>query len=284
MREGDQRTNSSAETAEEGNGTQIKEEKTNGQQVGPMDTLMGLVTRKNQMCEQVEETIHRQGGGTPASMDTGTMMQAMKEENSVLTMNTTRALERVGRTQIAMREGTSWGLVMITMTGSNTAVHVWVPEKGIRGRDELVDVVDTWVRWRAYELGWEYQGMTAHSTPREWRAMELDEQVVKVAEGWARWHNDGKPGPFHLGGVYYPVEGKDDLGEQGDTGLRESTRDELRKGVREYVQMVTMDSKKKPGETILVCGDLNATTGAPKNRRDKEWREVADSEQLDFGM
>ncbi|KAK3283602.1 hypothetical protein CYMTET_8690 [Cymbomonas tetramitiformis] len=79
---------------------------------------------------------------------------------------------------------------------------------------------------------------------------------------------------IHLIGVYYPVEGRDDLEEQQGTGHRRITREELRKGVQEYVQMVTKASTEQPGETVLVCGDLNATTGVPKNNRDREWREV----------
>ncbi|KAK3260789.1 hypothetical protein CYMTET_30268 [Cymbomonas tetramitiformis] len=80
---------------------------------------------------------------------------------------------------------------------------------------------------------------------------------------------------LHLIGVYYPVEGKEaKSGTNGEGYQEERTRSEARKGIREYVQMVTSASESKTGETVIVCGDLNATTGELKNSRDREWNKV----------
>ncbi|KAK3236274.1 hypothetical protein CYMTET_53576 [Cymbomonas tetramitiformis] len=83
---------------------------------------------------------------------------------------------------------------------------------------------------------------------------------------------------IHLIGVYYPVEGKETAREEGYQ--EERTRSEARKGIREYVQMVTSASEGNEDETVLVCGDLNATTGEPRNSRDREWNKVLDATGL----
>ncbi|KAK3236172.1 hypothetical protein CYMTET_53672 [Cymbomonas tetramitiformis] len=83
---------------------------------------------------------------------------------------------------------------------------------------------------------------------------------------------------IHLIGVYYPVEGKETASEEGYQ--EERTRSEARKGIREYVQMVTSASEGNEDETVLVCGDLNATTGEPRNSRDREWNKVLDATGL----
>ncbi|KAK3262780.1 hypothetical protein CYMTET_28382 [Cymbomonas tetramitiformis] len=82
---------------------------------------------------------------------------------------------------------------------------------------------------------------------------------------------------LHLIGVYYPVEGKEATSSTNEEGHQEElTRSETRKGIREYVQMVTFASERTTGETVLVCGDLNATTGKPMNSRDIDWNGVLD--------
>ncbi|KAK3241440.1 hypothetical protein CYMTET_48791 [Cymbomonas tetramitiformis] len=64
---------------------------------------------------------------------------------------------------------------------------------------------------------------------------------------------------IHPIGVYYPVEGKDATDDaQSKLSPMERAREEMREGIREYIQMVTATSSKKTGETVLVCGDLNA--------------------------
>ncbi|KAK3254052.1 hypothetical protein CYMTET_36714 [Cymbomonas tetramitiformis] len=81
---------------------------------------------------------------------------------------------------------------------------------------------------------------------------------------------------LHLIGVYYPVEGKEATNGTNEEGHQEElTRRETRKGIREYVQMVTSANEGNSGETALVCGDLNATTGKPMNSRDRDRNKAA---------
>ncbi|KAK3286911.1 hypothetical protein CYMTET_5556 [Cymbomonas tetramitiformis] len=423
-------------------GTGAKQPQTQG--TCAADAFMREVVR-DRTREQVEDIMRQQGVGIQTIMNVQEALQALQQETDALIGETMGKLSTDGRTQIAIRDGGKWAMVMLTITRQDMQAHVWLPTGGIEKQDELLTAVDVWTILReAYDLQKvRYSGLKTHSTPPEWEKFSQGEQAIRVAGSWKYWHVDGKPGHFKLGtrnaaqaqgetqetqitehttglaeentrsderkdegrapttkqraigeakegknakptdklvqatlqfcpesteqanerlkreagtatrkklrppasakknlppstptktnkrdneetkgslealrqwgeyakphnytevlvphlqgvlthtllhfpgekylhliGVYYPVEGKD-VAEEARQG--ELDREAARSGIREYVRMVTSASENAAGQTVLVCGDLNASTGTPKNSRDKEWNKTMEATGL----
>ncbi|KAK3289200.1 hypothetical protein CYMTET_3361 [Cymbomonas tetramitiformis] len=164
------------------------------------DAFMREVER-GRTGEQVEDTMRQQGVGIQTIMNVQEALQALQQDTEALIGETMRKLSTDGRTQIAIRDGEKWAMVMLTITSQDMQAHVWLPTGGIEKQDELLIAVDVWTILReAYDLQKvKYSGLKTHSTPPEWGKFSQGEQAIRVAGSWKYWHVDGKPGHFKLG-------------------------------------------------------------------------------------
>ncbi|KAK3264600.1 hypothetical protein CYMTET_26673 [Cymbomonas tetramitiformis] len=164
------------------------------------DAFMREVER-GRTGEQVEDTMRQQGVGIQTIMNVQEALQALQQDTEALIGETMRKLSTDGRTQIVIRDGEKWAMVMLTITRQDMQAHVWLPTGGIEKQDELLIAIDVWTILReAYDLQKvKYSGLKTHSTPPEWGKFSQGEQAIRVAGSWKYWHVDGKPGHFKLG-------------------------------------------------------------------------------------
>ncbi|KAK3289124.1 hypothetical protein CYMTET_3430 [Cymbomonas tetramitiformis] len=227
------------------------------------DAFMREMTR-DYTRERVENTMRQQGVGIQVLMEVGEALQALQEDNDTLISETMEKLRTDGSTQIAIRDKEKWGMMMLTVTHQDIQSNVCTSVP--RGEGEAGE--DNHTAGLAVILTGEY------AKPHNYTEVKVPHLQGVLTHTLLHFPGEKYP---HLIGVYYPVEGKD---AGAETRQGEFDRELARSGIQEYVRMVTSASEKAAGHAVLVCGDLNATTGKPRNSRDRDWNRVLDATGL----